>query len=144
LDQHAAALVHWNQTLELASPEEAEPIRLRRAESLAQTAEYLRAVREAIDLGPAAEGFGPVLCRLAKICVVARMAAERDESCPAEERQSRVDQCTDTALTFLQQAREAGYFDDPIHVRALAEEHVWQAMRNHAEYRRFLESLEDN
>jgi tetratricopeptide (TPR) repeat protein len=133
LGEHQKSLSDWDRAIELE--EAPEPLRLGRAEALAQSGDHAAAVQEAKELTEAAEGVGFILYRLAVICAAARRAVEKDDTLAADERTQLVEQYSQTAVDLLERVGEAEYFEDARHVQMLQEDPIWQAFQEREDFR---------
>jgi serine/threonine-protein kinase len=138
----AAAVKDWEEAAELAPQPDRGFCRLQRARARTRQGDHARAVAEAVDLGRGKASKDVTLYDLACVCSLAGAAVAKDVKLPAGEQRRLAESYGAQAVTFLQQARAAGFFKDPANLAKLKKANDLEAIRLREDFKTLVEALE--
>jgi tetratricopeptide (TPR) repeat protein/tRNA A-37 threonylcarbamoyl transferase component Bud32 len=141
LGGYPEAVRAWNRALQLKENRLRVLLQTKRALSLAGTSDYALAIVEAGKLEPEAEKSGWVAYDLAQAYARAAQAARRNPALGEANRTRLVSQYQSTAVRFLRQAAQKGYFKaDSARTDFLAERD-FKGLRDRADYQELVAGL---
>ena len=141
LGRTAEALADWDRALALASGSAQIRLRVSRALELARSGTVQAA--EVDQLARSKSLSGAVLCDLARIAALSSAAAGKDSKLSEADQTRLAKQHAGRAVGLLQQAREAGYFQDAARVANLKTDSDLAPLRARADFQKLLAELEE-
>jgi serine/threonine-protein kinase len=140
--RHTEALKDWDRALELADDQARLALRVARAGTLARLGDHARAAAEGAEVEGGKPDSGDLLYQLACLWSLCAAAVGRDAKVPAAERDTQSGQYTARGLERLAQARAAGHFKDPTHVKDLKSTADLAALRERKGFQKLLAEVE--
>ena len=141
LNRHREALPDWDRALELSPPPQ-RAVQTGRALGLVRAGESALATRAADELLAAPKPPAGTLYDAACVFALAAAGAAKDENLPPSERSSRAERFAAEAVARLRRSAELGHFKPAGRVPHLKQDPDLQSLRERADYRAFVQSLE--
>jgi serine/threonine-protein kinase len=141
LERWAEAARDWDRVVELDTTPRRWIRRVARTEARARAGEHAGAIAEARELVGLPEVSANGVWELARVHVLAMLAARSDPRLSASERDALAERYAAGAIELLRRLHKQGYFKDPRHLRWLKTNPDWQPLREREDFRKLLEQI---